>query len=53
MFTVTDGRVSRVAVTLGEKRDTDQQVLTGLKGGETVVLSQPEGLGDGDRVTTK
>jgi hypothetical protein len=53
VFTVTDGRVSRIAVTLGEKRDTDQQVLTGLKGGETVVLSPPEGLGDGDRVATK
>jgi RND family efflux transporter MFP subunit len=53
VFTVTDGRAARVAVTLGEKRDTDQQVLTGLKGGETVVLSPPEGLGDGDRVTTK
>jgi RND family efflux transporter MFP subunit len=53
VFTVTDGRVARVPVTLGEKRDTDQQVLTGLKGGETVVLSPPEGLGDGDRVATK
>ncbi len=53
VFTVTDGRTTRVAVTLGEKRDTDQQVLTGLKGGETVVLSPPKGLGDGDRVATK
>jgi len=50
---VVEGRASRVAVTLGEKRDTDQQVLTGLAGGETVVLSPSEKLGDGDKVAVK
>lgn len=53
VFVVADGVARRVAVTLGEKRDADQQVTTGLAGGETVVLSPPEGLGDGDRVATK
>jgi len=53
VFTVVEGRASRVAVTLGEKRDTDQQVLTGLAGGETVVLSPSEKLGDGDKVAVK
>lgn len=53
VFVVEDGKVRRVAVTLGEKRDADQQVLTGLAGGETVVLSPPADLGDGDRVATK
>jgi multidrug efflux pump subunit AcrA (membrane-fusion protein) len=53
VFVVEDGAVRRVAVTLGEKRDADQQVLDGLAGGETVVLSPPEDLGDGDRVATK
>ncbi|HBD20438.1 MAG TPA: efflux RND transporter periplasmic adaptor subunit [Arenimonas sp.] len=53
VFVVADGVARRVAVTLGEKRDADQQVTAGLEGGETVVLSPPEGLGDGDRVATK
>jgi RND family efflux transporter MFP subunit len=53
VFVVEDGAVRRVAVTLGEKRDADQQVLDGLAGGETVVLSPPDDLGDGDRVATK
>ncbi|KFN45496.1 hypothetical protein N790_02485 [Arenimonas malthae CC-JY-1] len=53
VFVVADGVARRVAVTLGEKRDADQQVSAGLQGGETVVLSPPEGLGDGDRVATK
>ncbi|MBW8311598.1 MAG: efflux RND transporter periplasmic adaptor subunit [Rhizobium sp.] len=53
VFVVAEGVARRVAVTLGEKRDADQQVTAGLEGGETVVLSPPEGLGDGDRVATK
>lgn len=53
VFVVADGVARRVPVTLGEKRDADQQVTAGLQGGETVVLSPPEGLGDGDRVATK
>jgi len=53
VFTVADGKAKRVPVTLGEKRDTDQQVLTGLSGGETVVLSPSQKLGDGDRVAVK
>ena len=53
VFVVADGVARRVPVTLGEKRDADQQVTAGLQGGESVVLSPPEGLGDGDRVATK
>jgi len=53
VFVVEDGKARRVAVTLGEKRDADQHVTAGLSGGETVVLSPPKGLGDGDRVAAK
>jgi len=53
VFTVVDGKAKRVPVTLGEKRDSDQQVLTGLSGGETVVLSPSQKLGDGDKVAVK
>ena len=53
VFTVVDGRAKRVDVVLGEKRDADQQVTSGLSGGETVVLSPPEKLRDGGKVAVK
>ena len=37
----------------GETRDADQLVTSGLKVGETVVLSPPKTLKDGGRVTIK
>jgi len=52
VFVVVDGKAQQTAVTLGDVRDADQQVSTGLKGGETVVLS-PDKLKDGARVTVK
>jgi RND family efflux transporter MFP subunit len=48
-----DGLVKRVPVTLGEKRDADQLVTKGLKGGEQLVLGPTDQLRDGTRVTTK
>jgi RND family efflux transporter MFP subunit len=48
-----DGKARRVAVVLGEKRDADQLVTKGLKGGEQVVLGPFDTLRDGVRVTTK
>ena len=54
VFVVTaEGKVRRVAVALGEKRDADQLLTSGLKGGEQVVLGPPEQLRDGARVTVK
>lgn len=53
VFTVADGKATRVAVTLGEKRDSEQQVTSGLAGGETVVLSPPAKLRDGGKVAVK
>jgi RND family efflux transporter MFP subunit len=48
-----DGVAKRVPVVLGEKRDADQLVTRGLKGGEQVVLGPFDTLRDGVRVTTK
>jgi RND family efflux transporter MFP subunit len=48
-----DGVARRVPVVLGEKRDADQLVTKGLKGGEQVVLGPFDQLRDGARVTTK
>lgn len=53
VFTVIDGKARLVPVTLGEVRDADQMIAAGLKGSETVVLSAPEKLKDGSRVSTK
>ena len=54
VFVVTaEGKARRVAVTLGEKRDADQLLTSGLKGGEQIVLGPTEQLRDGARVTVK
>jgi len=53
VFTVVDGQARRVDVVLGEKRDAEQQVTSGLAGGETVVLSPRENLRDGAKVAVK
>ncbi len=48
-----DGLAKRVPIVLGEKRDADQLVTSGLKGGEQLVLGPFDKLRDGARVTTK
>ncbi|MBP8098190.1 MAG: efflux RND transporter periplasmic adaptor subunit [Arenimonas sp.] len=53
VFVVQGDKVERIEVTAGEVRDVDQMISSGLKGGETVVLSPPEKLKDGSRVTVK
>ncbi len=54
VFLVTaDGKAKRVPVVLGEKRDADQLVSKGLKGGEQLVLGPFDALRDGARVTAK
>jgi len=53
VFVVQGDKVERIAVTAGEVRDVDQMIATGLKGGETVVLSPPANLKDGSRITVK
>ena len=53
VFVVQGDKVERIEVTAGEVRDVDQLISSGLKGGETVVLSPPAKLKDGSRVTVK
>ena len=45
-----DGRVKFQALQLGEEEDQRIRVLGGLQPGDTVVLTPPSGLKDGDRV---
>jgi hypothetical protein len=53
VFVVVDGKAHKQAVATGEVRDVDTLVTTGLKGGETVVLSPPDTLRDGAKVVPK
>lgn len=50
VFVVEDEKVRQTAVTLGRKLGEDREVTQGLSGGETVVLSPADGLGDGAAV---
>ncbi len=50
VFVYADGKVERRHVTLGAKSGSTHQVLSGVAGGERVVLSPPDSLENGDRV---
>jgi hypothetical protein len=52
VFEVVDGVAKLVAVTTGVRRQ-DRVVVTGLVGGETLVMNPPDGLKDGDRVSPR
>lgn len=53
VFVVDKNHVRRVEVELGDKRDADQLIKLGLRGGETVVMAPPPGLGDGQKIRLK
>jgi len=47
---VHDGTVERRAISLGTGRGTDVAVLAGLSPGDSLVVTGPENLHDGDKV---
>ena len=49
-FVVADGTAQAHAVRLGRTLGDDREVLSGLSGGDTVVVDPPEKLVDGERV---
>ena len=50
VFVVSDGKAERRAVKLGGTLGDDRQVLSGLGGGEQVIVEAPNTLKDGDAV---
>ena len=50
VFVFANDKVERRTVTLGQSLGVDRQVLSGLSGGDRVVLSPPESLRDGATV---
>jgi HlyD family secretion protein len=53
VFVVHEDRLERRAVSLGEVRGSDVEVLAGVEAGEEVVVKGPAELHDGERVKVK
>jgi RND family efflux transporter MFP subunit len=53
VFVVRGGRLERRAVTAGESRGGDLEIMAGVAPGDLVVVQGPEGLRDGQRVKVK
>ena len=53
LFVVRDGVARLQPVDLGERNDTEAQILGGVSAGQTVVLHPPDTLTDGMRVTVR
>jgi HlyD family secretion protein len=50
---VHDGKVERRAVRLGMDRGTDVAIMAGVTPGDSLVVSGPASLKDGDKVEIK
>jgi multidrug efflux pump subunit AcrA (membrane-fusion protein) len=53
VFVLRDDRVERRAISVGSADGTSVEVLSGLNGGERVVVEGPATLTDGTKVTIK
>ena len=53
LFVVTDGVARLQPIDLGERNDTEAQILGGVSAGQTIVLHPPDTLTDGVRVTVR
>jgi RND family efflux transporter MFP subunit len=53
VFVVADGVLDRRAVGLGKTAGTEVEIMAGISAGETVLVSGPDGLSDGARVTVR
>ena len=52
-FVIDEGRTRLQRVQLGQRNDTEGQIVDGLQPGQTVVLHPPDTLTDGTRVTVR
>ena len=52
-FILTDGRLAKRHVTIGERNEREAQVITGVRSGDVVVLYPGAALSDGSRAVSK
>jgi membrane fusion protein, multidrug efflux system len=53
VWTISDGVARRVPILTGRELETGLEVKGGLAGGETVIVTPPDNLRDGEPVTAK
>jgi RND family efflux transporter MFP subunit len=53
VWTIGGGRAQRVPVLIGRELETGLEVKSGLAGGETIIVTPPDNLHDGEPVTSK
>jgi HlyD family secretion protein len=53
VFLLADGKANARQVEVRRTRSGEAEVVSGLSGGETLIVSPPEGLADGDEVRQK
>ncbi len=53
LFLVKEGKAAKTAVTLGAEQGARVEIVSGLSGGEAVIVAGIEGLTDGSRVSVK
>jgi HlyD family secretion protein len=53
VFVVRGGRLERRAVSVGETRGGDLEIMAGINAGDAVLIAGPENLSDGQRVKVK
>ena len=53
VFAVVNGLIEQRAVKAGPQRGSDVEIISGVKAGDTVVISSPETLRDGQRAEVK
>jgi multidrug efflux pump subunit AcrA (membrane-fusion protein) len=53
VFLVKSDHVERRAITVGNNRGSDVEVIAGLNAGDSIVVKPPDNLKDGEAVETK
>jgi RND family efflux transporter MFP subunit len=53
VWIISGGRAQRVPVLIGHELETGLEVKNGLAGGETIIVTPPDNLRDGEPVTSK
>jgi hypothetical protein len=53
VWTIAEGRARQAFILIGSELETGLEVKSGLEGGETIIVTPPDSLRDGQLVTAK